>query len=256
MAKRNPLLPRDAWPLAAQFVPLAYRCAAEHWRRVGGELEQWQAEAMFLLLKAEQAYRPDHISPKTGQPVKFITYATWAIRISLRGLHLEQYTQGRGGPGVKRLKECGYEKTVKTANLYDDLRGSDDHNGALSLANLPDRSAHANPVARASGNEERVTLRAALAKLSNRERRVILLRYYRGLTHKAVGREMGMSYARAQQVESAALANLGAALGDRRRLHALTRKLAMRGMHGNERARQAKWQARCKAEREAEQAVA
>lgn len=58
------------------------------------------------------------------------------------------------------------------------------------------------------GLVERLTLRAALSKLPEREQQVLLLRYYRGMTQVNAARVLGVSQVQVSRLERRALERL------------------------------------------------
>lgn len=62
-------------------------------------------------------------------------------------------------------------------------------------------------------DEELERLAAALEKLDERGREIVVRRYYRGETLKTIGAELGISYAYVKLLHNRALAQLGGMLG-------------------------------------------
>lgn len=58
------------------------------------------------------------------------------------------------------------------------------------------------------GLVERITLRAAIAALPEREQQVLLLRYYRGMTQMNTARVLGVSQVQVSRLERRALERL------------------------------------------------
>ncbi len=118
----------------------------------------------------------------TGRGFKFSTYAYWQIRGALTA-----HTR------VERMQE------ERIADLRHMLEGSRVRRGFKWVYNTErcaDPGPHKQAVAEAVGG---------LSLLPDRLRRVLELRYLKGLTFRQVGREIGVSHERARQLQEEAL---------------------------------------------------
>ncbi|GAB6875760.1 FliA/WhiG family RNA polymerase sigma factor [Thermaerobacter litoralis] len=99
-----------------------------------------------------------------------------------------------------------------TVVSLDDVLPSDSDDPALVLDRLADPSA-ADPLAAATLADLRRRLAEALAALPERERLVVTLYYYEGLTVKEIAEVMGVSPSRVSQLHTRAILRLRAHLG-------------------------------------------
>jgi RNA polymerase sigma-B factor len=184
--------------------------------------------ASLALVKAVDRFDPEH-------QVRFSTFAmptivgelrrhfrdrTWSMRVSrrLKDLHLElraasedlTHTLGRP-PSVDELAdaldttaeevleamEAG--ATYRTASIEQHYAGAE--SDEVALPGVDD--------AELDATSERVVMREALKALSQRDRRVLYLRYYLEMTQAEIAEQVGVSQVHVSRILRATLAKLG-----------------------------------------------
>jgi RNA polymerase primary sigma factor len=180
---------------------------------------------------------------------KFSTYATWWIRQAVQRavanqartirvpVHVHERRQKLGRASQKLQLTLGREPTpdelaeatglsqehvaeaLAVADASVSLNQEIGSDGDGELADLFADSGAPDPAEEASHALRDEGVRAAVAELSEREQRVVELRY--GLADgevwslEAIARELGLTRERVRQIERGALAKLGDALGER-----------------------------------------
>jgi RNA polymerase sigma-B factor len=187
--------------------------------------------ASFALLNAV-----DRFDPELG--IRFSTYAmptivgelrrhfrdrTWALRVSrrLKDLHLELRSAReelthllRRGPTVDELADFVDASPDEVLEALE--AGASYRVGTISPGPLgPDGNEMEEPASLGVADEEldaspqRVVLQAALQTLPPRDRRVVYLTYYVGLTQAEVADQVGVSQVHVSRILRACLAKLG-----------------------------------------------
>jgi len=148
---------------------------------------------------------------------------TWSMRVSrrLKDLHLElraaseQLTHILGHP--PSVAELAEELDISVEEVLEALEAGATYRAAsLDVGPLGDDSADPGE-SRVPGNEdpavvetpERVAVMRSLEKLPQRDRRVVYLRFYLGLTQSEIAEEIGVSQVHVSRILRATLARLG-----------------------------------------------
>lgn len=202
-------------------------------RRFTGKGEN--ADDLFQVASLALVKAVDRFDPELG--LRFATFAmptivgelrrhfrdkTWSIRVSrrLQELHLElrsvserlTHELGRA-PGIQRLAtEVGVTieealeameagASYSTASLDAPAPASDPGDSPSLVPGVDDEELHAAP--------ERVAVLEALSNLPARDRRVVYLRFYMGLTQAEIAEEIGVSQVHVSRILRSTLAKLG-----------------------------------------------
>jgi RNA polymerase sigma factor for flagellar operon FliA len=196
------------------------------------ELDDLESYGLFGLLEAI-----DRFDPMRG--VKFETYAvtrirgaiidalradTWAPALKQKIKQLEE-TEARleselgrepsdeeiarqMGMSLTDLHRRRTEVSVAVMLSLDETVSSSDDGDSLSVADRLEDPTSPNPEAEALFGERKEILVQAIDKLSEKERLVITLFYYEGLTAKEIAAVMKLSVARISQIHSKAILRL------------------------------------------------
>lgn len=115
------------------------------------------------------------------------------------------------GISVQELQDVMTRLSLSNVLSLDDVVGSEDED-ALELKDLVADAGSPDPLEQAVFQDARERLAAALAKLPERERQIIALYYYEGLTVKEIGSIFGLSASRISQLHARAVTRLRAAM--------------------------------------------
>jgi len=231
--------------LILHYVPLVTAVAGRLGMRLPSTVEHADlvSYGMFGLLDAIEKYRTD-------RAVKFESYASSRIRgaiidelramdwvprsvrtkaravdraygeleASLHRTPTEAEVAERLELPVSELRAvCSQLAAVNIAALDEMLAGSDDRPGAATLADtLGDRRAE-DPAGSVEAQETKYLLARAIECLGERERLVVVLYYYEGMTLAEIGRVLGVTESRISQIHTASMARLRARLLDAER---------------------------------------
>jgi RNA polymerase sigma-B factor len=214
--------------------PLVEHCA-RRFRNRGEQFEDLLQVGVIGLLKAIDRF-------DSARGVEFSTYATptilgeikrhfrdkgWAIRVPRRLQELRMHitsasaelTQSLGrSPTASELAErigCSVEEIVEgleSSNAYATLSldaGDDSEDGAATMLDA---------IGVDDANLEHIDLRESikplLEGLGHREKRILLLRFFRNMTQSQIAEEIGVSQMHVSRLLSRTLAELRAGLGD------------------------------------------
>ncbi len=108
---------------------------------------------------------------------------------------------------------------LSTANLValDEMLGGDDRPGAVSLGDTLGDERCEDPAGALEEQETTFLLARAIEQLSERERMVVVLYYYEGMTLAQIGRTLGVTESRISQMHTAAMSRLRTRLVDAER---------------------------------------
>lgn len=150
---------------------------------------------------------------------------TWSMRVSrrLKDLHLELRTASEllthelgHAPSVAELADA-LEVTVEEV-LEAMEAGATYRSASLDAGPVGSEGAESavpgEDHAELDATSERVAVQASLASLSQRDRRVVYLRFYLGLTQAEIAEEIGVSQVHVSRILRASLARLGDELQD------------------------------------------
>lgn len=196
------------------------------------ELDDLESYGLFGLLEAIERFDP-------MRGVKFETYATtrirgaiidglradtWAPALKQKAKQMEQAqalleTQlgrdptdeelaGKLGLSLSDLARRQAEVSAAVMLSLDETSSSSDEGEGLSVADRLQDPTSPDPEAEAMFSERRDALAKAIEKLSEKERLVVTLFYYEGLTAKEIALVMNLSVARISQLHSKAILRL------------------------------------------------
>lgn len=235
-ATGDPLLQEE---LVLHYQGLVYKLAHKISRQLkqGCEMEELVSDGMLGLVKAIDAFDPT-------RGFQFSTYATPVIRGSIyNGLRrldwLPERTrakarnfqkavdklsqiQGRRPTEEDIAKELEisakevYELIANLSSMYllslDQPLGDEESDS--SMGDLVEDSHFASPESEYEYTEERAALRKGLAALDPRERDLLEMHYFQGITFEAISREWNVSKQRISQIHLRAVRHLREKLGN------------------------------------------
>ncbi len=108
---------------------------------------------------------------------------------------------------------------LSTVNLValDEMLGNEDRPGGLSLVDTLGDERVEDPAGALDAQETTFLLARAIEQLSERERMVVVLYYYEGMTLAQIGRMLGVTESRVSQMHTAAMQRLRGRLADAER---------------------------------------
>lgn len=171
-----------------------YNRSAEAFRSCGADLEDLEQECYFAFLDALKQYDP-------GKGFTFITFLKYPIRA--RGAYLLGIRNGAG----KNNKPL--DNSLSLDAPINDTDGSP----LTFLDTVPDpeaQQAFEEALQQIADDQTRAVLSAALQKLSERERGVIIKEFFEGMTQKQIAEIYGVSSERVRQIKTGALRRLRA----------------------------------------------
>ncbi len=226
--------------LILHYAPLVAAVAGRVGMRLPSMVEQADlvSYGMFGLIDAIEKYEP-------GRAVKFETYASARIRgaiidelramdwiprsvrtkaravdrayseleSELRRVPSESEVAGRLGVQVRELRAVFTQlSTVNIAALDELLGGGDERADRLSLIDTLGDGGAPDPEGAFEVQETKFLLARAIDQLGEREKLVLVLYYYEGMTLAEIGRVLGVTESRISQMHTAAMARLRARL--------------------------------------------
>lgn len=231
--------------LILHYAPLVSAVAGRVGMRLPSSVEQADlvSYGMFGLIDAIEKYQMD-------RAVKFESYASSRIRgaiidelramdwvprsvrtkarsidrayaeleSSLHRAPTEQELAAHLEIGITELRNVHSQlSTVNVAALDELLGGSEDRAG-LSLGDTLGDERAADPAGEVDSAETKYLLARAVEQLSERERVVVVLYYYEGMTLAEIGRVLGVTESRVSQMHTAAMLRLRTRLVDAERV--------------------------------------
>ncbi|WP_182113568.1 MULTISPECIES: RNA polymerase sigma factor WhiG [unclassified Actinotalea] len=232
--------------LILHYAPLVTMVAA----RVGAGLPSMVEQAdlvsygMFGLIDAIEKF-------ETDRAVKFETYASSRVRGAiidelraidwiprsvrtkaravdrafaelegeLRRPPTEQEVAARLEIGVVELRAVFTQlSTVNVAALDEMLGGGSDRGDSLSLLDTLEDPGAPDPVGNVEAQEMKIVLARAIERLGEREKLVLVLYYYEGMTLAEIGRILGVTESRISQMHTAAMLRLRTTLQEQDRV--------------------------------------
>jgi RNA polymerase sigma factor (sigma-70 family) len=161
-----------------------------------------QAGALGLMRALEK------FEPERGH--QFSTYANWWVRQSIGRAAADQDRTIRLPIGKQaQLYSRGELKRERIKSLDAELPGYESPTTLYDVLG----EAGADPVERLSAAEDREELKAAMLRLTERERFVLRQRFWGELTLQEIGAELGVTRERIRQIEKQALSKLFSRLG-------------------------------------------
>lgn len=226
--------------LILHYAPLVAAVAGRVGMRLPSMVEQADlvSYGMFGLIDAIEKYEP-------GRSIKFETYAGARIRgaiidelramdwiprsvrtkaravdraygeleSELRRVPTEGEVAGRLGVQVRELRAVFTQlSTVNIAALDELLGGGEDRADRLTLIDTLGDDSTPDPAGAFEVQETKFLLARAIDQLGEREKLVLVLYYYEGMTLAEIGRVLGVTESRISQMHTAAMARLRARL--------------------------------------------
>lgn len=152
--------------------------------------------------------RADTWAPALKQKIKQMDEATAALESTLGREPTDEEVGARLGLTVEELTRRRSEVTAALILSLDDMpSGGEEGEGTTVAERLEDPNSP-DPVAEVLFTERREVLAQALEKLPEKERLVVTLFYYEGLTAKEIAMVMNLSVARISQLHSKAILRL------------------------------------------------
>lgn len=225
--------------LVMHYQGLVYKLAHKIVRKLkqGSEVEELISDGMLGLVKAIDAFDP-------SRGFKFSTYATPVIRGSIyNGLRRLDWL-----PERTRAKARNFQKAVDKLSQIQGRRPTEediakeleisakevfelianlssmyllsldqpvgDEEGDAAMGDMVEDSGFASPESEFEYAEERAALRNALATLDDRERDLLEMHYFEGITFEAISRKWEVSKQRISQLHLRAVRHLRERLGD------------------------------------------
>ncbi len=224
--------------LVVHYQGLVYKLAHKIARKLkqGTEVEELISDGMLGLVKAIDAFDP-------SRGFQFSTYATPVVRGSIyNGLRrldwLPERTRTKARNFQKAVdklsqvqgrrpseEDIAKELEISAKEVYDLIANLSsmyllsldqpvgDEEGDMSMGDLVEDSQFASPEAEFEYSEERSALREALASLPDRERELLEMHYFNGITFEAISRQMDVSKQRISQLHLRAVRHLREKLG-------------------------------------------
>lgn len=213
--------------LIAEHLPVAERLA-HRFRHRGEALEDLVQVATVGLINAVDRFDPsiraDFLSYAvptiTGEIRRYFRDTAWSVRMPrrLQELHLSVSsaigTLSQQHGRAPRPSELAEHLGVSTAEVREALQAA----SAYRSASLDDVLAGTEGVtlgetlgeldAELAEVEDRETVRPLLEQLSERDRRIVLLRFFQGLSQTQVGERVGLSQVQVSRILSRTLTNL------------------------------------------------
>ncbi|CAL8972973.1 FliA/WhiG family RNA polymerase sigma factor [Cellulomonas sp. 73-145] len=221
--------------LIMNFVPLVTAVAGRVGMRLPSMVEHADlvSYGMFGLIDAIEKY-------ELGRSVKFESYASSRIRgaiidelramdwvprsvrtkaravdraygeleATLHRSPSEHEVAGHLQMPVEELRSVlGQLSSVNVAAL-DEMLGGDDRPGSVSLGDTLGDERSEDPARSVEAQETKFLLARAIEQLGERERMVVVLYYYEGMTLAEIGRLLGVTESRISQMHTAAMARL------------------------------------------------
>lgn len=222
--------------LILHYAPLVSAVAGRVGMRLPNTVEQADlvSYGMFGLIDAIEKY-------ETDRAVKFESYASSRIRgaiidelrsidwvprsvrtkaravdrayaeleAELHRVPTEREVADRLGTGVEELRAIFTQlSTVNVAALDELLGGGDERPGAVSLGETLSDDRVVDPAGSLEAQETKYLLARAIEQLGERERIVVVLYYYEGMTLAEIGRVLGVTESRISQMHTAAMVRL------------------------------------------------
>lgn len=154
----------------------------------------------------------DWVPRSVRSKAREIETAYVALENELKRVPSDQEVAGRIGISVKEfhdvLTKLSYTSVVSFEELWV---GGDREDGQSAIGTIKDESAE-DPVAMFESVEIKGILADAIERLPERERTVIALYYYEGLTLKEIGQVLGVTESRVSQLHTKAVLRLRARL--------------------------------------------
>jgi RNA polymerase sigma-B factor len=203
---------RDA--VITEFMPYARHVAARYGVR-GPSAEDFHQAAYVGLVKAVDNFDPDfgtvflaYATPTiVGELKRFFRDTTWAVHVPRRVQELSSELRSATETLSQRLNraptvaELGVLLGADPSDVVDAIDATGLHSVGCLEVPVVMEDGSGSPLSDLLGADdprlqsvvERETLRPLVTTLSAREKRILLLRYFRGMTQTEIGEELGVS---------------------------------------------------------------
>jgi RNA polymerase sigma factor for flagellar operon FliA len=119
--------------------------------------------------------------------------------------------------GVDELRAVFSQMSTVNLVALDEMLGGEDRSGSVSLGDTLSDHRCVDPAGSVEDQETTFLLARAIEQLSERERLVVVLYYYEGMTLAEIGRMLGVTESRISQMHTAAMSRLRSRLVDAER---------------------------------------
>lgn len=160
--------------------------------------------AVPMIIGEIRRFLRDNNSVRVSRSLRDIAYKALQAREKLSKNECEEPTIEQIAKEIDLpLKEVSFamDSTLSTVSLFDPVY-NDGADSIMVMDQIPDKKTDQEEWL------ENLALRDALQKLSEREKQIVLLRYYLGKTQMEVSTEVGISQAQVSRLEKNALSNL------------------------------------------------
>ncbi|MFD7918598.1 RNA polymerase sigma factor WhiG [Streptomyces sp. NPDC059740] len=157
----------------------------------------------------------DWIPRSVRQKARAVERAYTTLEAQLRRTPSDSEVASEMGIAVEELHGVFSQLSLANVVALDDLLGvGGDGNDRLSLMDTLEDTAADNPVEVAEDRELRRLLAGAINTLPQREKTVVTLYYYEGMTLAEIGQVLGVTESRVSQIHSKSVLQLRAKLAD------------------------------------------
>ncbi|AEA24558.1 RNA polymerase, sigma 28 subunit, FliA/WhiG subfamily [Pseudonocardia dioxanivorans CB1190] len=220
--------------LILTFLPVAERIAGRHASATPWSREDLRQAASEAVVRAVDRWDPERaqgdflgylVPCVRGEVLRWFRDQSWSVRVPRRLKELSVAIRSAHGPMAQRLgsaprpSELARELGVDIEEVLEALHAEENHRAATLDAPAPgDERLPGEQLGEIDRQLELVedaeTLRPLIAALPERERRILLLRFYGGRTQSQIGEELGVSQMHVSRLLSRTLARLRAAMLD------------------------------------------
>jgi len=163
----------------------------------------------------------DWIPRSVRQKARAVERAYATLEVTLRRTPNDSEVAAEMGIALEDLHAIFSQLSLANVVALDELLhpgggGDGDGGGRVSLVDTLEDTAADNPVEIAENREVRRLLARAISTLPDRERTVVSLYYYEGLTLAEIGQVLGVTESRVSQIHTKAVLQLRAKLSDAR----------------------------------------
>jgi RNA polymerase sigma factor FliA len=137
-----------------------------------------------------------------------------ALETELKRPPTDEEVAGRMGVSVPELQETLTQISFVSVMALDEVIGGDERGEPRSLLDTLADAASGDPTAELEGQEMRGILATAINSLTEREKIVITLYYFEGLTLSEIGEILGVTESRVCQIHTKAVGGLRTAMDD------------------------------------------
>ncbi|GAA1857769.1 SigB/SigF/SigG family RNA polymerase sigma factor [Pseudonocardia ailaonensis] len=214
--------------LITRFLPVGARIAGRHAGRGWGSREDLQQIAALAVVHAVDRWDPDRargdflgylVPCVRGEVLRYFRDQSWSMRVPRRLKEFSVAVRRVTGPMTQELgraprpSELARRLGVDVEQILETLQAEENHHAATLDSRGPDDAPSEGerlgmPDDRLALVEDVHDLRPALARLPERERRIVLLRFYGDMSQSRIAEETGISQMHVSRLLSRTLARL------------------------------------------------